>query len=73
MLLLIAAPAAAADKAGGSQEVVRQGLPLKVANRTIIVLRGPVLGYTAEERVKSSQERIEKALAAEPYPACSAR
>jgi len=49
--------------------VVRDGLPLKVANRKIIILRGPIAGYSAKERVESAVERIERALAEERDPA----
>jgi small-conductance mechanosensitive channel len=40
----------------------RQSAPVVVANRTIIVLRGPIAGYSARERVASIQARIEEAL-----------
>jgi small-conductance mechanosensitive channel len=67
---LVAGLAHAADTAGtdSAQQVVRQSAPLKLANRTIIVLRGPIAGYTAEERVKASAERIERALESEALP-----
>jgi small-conductance mechanosensitive channel len=40
----------------------RQSAPVVVANRTIIVLRGPIAGYSAHERVESIQARIEESL-----------
>ena len=40
----------------------RQSAPVVVANRTIIVLRGPIAGYSARERATSTQQRIEEAL-----------
>jgi small-conductance mechanosensitive channel len=40
----------------------RQGAPVVVANRTIIVLRGPIAGYSARERVAGVRQRIEEAL-----------
>jgi small-conductance mechanosensitive channel len=67
-LPLAAAPAAVAQKADAPRETPREAAPLKVANRTIIVLRGPIAGYSAGERVKNSAERIEQALQAEAYP-----
>jgi small-conductance mechanosensitive channel len=59
---------AGAAEPDSSPPAVRQGVPVKVANRTIIVLRGPIAGYTAEERVRSTIERIESALGAEAFP-----
>ena len=41
---------------------VRQSAPVVVAHRTIIVLRGPIAGYSARERVASVEQRIEEAL-----------
>jgi small-conductance mechanosensitive channel len=41
---------------------VRQSAPVVVANRTIIVLRGPIAGYSARERVAGVQQRIDEAL-----------
>ena len=51
-----------------AQQVAREGVPVKIANRTIIILRGPIAGYTAKERATSTMERIEAALAAEHMP-----
>jgi small-conductance mechanosensitive channel len=59
---------AGAAETDSSPPAVRQGAPVKVSNRTIIVLRGPIAGYTAEERVRSTTERIESALDAEAFP-----
>ena len=39
-----------------------------VANRQIIILRGPIAGYSARERAIGSMERIEKALSIDPNP-----
>jgi hypothetical protein len=41
---------------------VRQSAPVVVANRTIIVLRGPIAGYSARERAAATSLRIEEAL-----------
>jgi len=54
-----------------AQQVAREGVPVIVANRTIIVLRGPIAGHTARERATSTMERIEQALAEEQIPAVS--
>ena len=43
-LSLHASVAQAADEPAGGQPVVREGVPLKVANRQIIILRGPIGG-----------------------------
>ena len=53
------------------REAQRQGAPVVIANRTIIVLRGPIAGYSAEERARGSIERIEAALDVDPYAAVS--
>ncbi|MCC7486632.1 MAG: mechanosensitive ion channel family protein [Burkholderiales bacterium] len=71
-LALAAAPqAGGADVDPGKEPEARESLPLKVANRTIIRLRGPIAGYTARERVTSALARIEAALAGEHLPAVS--
>ena len=44
----------------------RQSAPVVIANRTIIALRGPIAGYSAEERATASIERINAALDADP-------
>jgi small-conductance mechanosensitive channel len=49
-----------------AQETPRQSAPVVIANRTIVVLRGPIAGYSAEERARNSVERIEAALDADP-------
>jgi small-conductance mechanosensitive channel len=49
------------------REAPRQSAPVVIANRTVIVLRGPIAGYTAEERVRNATDRIEAALDADPY------
>ena len=57
---------------GGAQEPARQDAPRQsaqvvIANRTVITLRGPIAGYSAEERARNSIERIETALDADAY------
>lgn len=59
-LLLLPVALPAQESAG------RQSTPVVVANRTIIVLRGPLAGYTSEERARGAIERIEAALEADP-------
>ena len=68
MLLLRALAFAAllAPLALPAQDAVRQSAPVVIANRTIIHLRGPIAGYTAEERARATIERIEAALDADP-------
>lgn len=58
LLLPLALPA--------QEPAVRQSAPVVIANRTIIHLRGPIAGYTAEERAKNTIARIEAALDADP-------
>jgi small-conductance mechanosensitive channel len=50
-------------------EAQRQSAPVVIANRTMVVLRGPIAGYTAHERAKGAGQRIEQALDAEAVPA----
>jgi len=49
-----------------AQETARQSAPVVIANRTAIVLRGPIAGYSAVERARGAIERIEAALDADP-------
>src|SRR5262249_10559383 len=62
------AHAAETQKPDAPREVARESAPVKVANRAIIVLRGPIAGYTAKERASSATARIEAALAANANP-----
>lgn len=50
---------------------VRQSAPVMVANRTIIVLRGPIAGYSAQERVSSVMQRIDAILGTDKSPTVS--
>lgn len=68
-IAVVAGLTVAAGHGALAQQVAREGVPVKVANRTIIILRGPIAGYTAKERAASTMERIEAALAAEHTPA----
>lgn len=43
-------------------ETTREGLPLRVSNRFIIELKGPVAGYSAAQRVEGAAHRIEQAI-----------
>jgi small-conductance mechanosensitive channel len=63
-LVLVACAAHAAE----GDSPARESAAVKVANRTIIVLRGPISGFSARERARSTMERIEQALAAEHLP-----
>jgi len=53
-------------------QVARTSLPLKLANRTIILQYGPIAGYSAQQRVTNATKKIEEALAAEQFPVASA-
>jgi small-conductance mechanosensitive channel len=65
--LLLLVPLASFAQEAPRQEAPRQSAPVVIANRTVIALRGPIAGYTAEERVRGAIERIEGALDSDPY------
>jgi small-conductance mechanosensitive channel len=46
----------------------RQSVPVVVANRTVIVLRGPIAGYSAQERVGNVAQRIQSVLETNKSP-----
>ena len=46
----------------------RQSATVVLANRTIIVLRGPIAGYSAQERVASATRRIDDILGTDESP-----
>jgi small-conductance mechanosensitive channel len=46
-----------------------EAAPLKIANRTVIVLRGPLAGYRAQERADAAHARIRDVLGAQGFPA----
>jgi small-conductance mechanosensitive channel len=72
LTLLACAPMGhAANEPAATHATVREGVPLKVANRKIIVLRGPIAGFTASERVAGASDRIEQAFSANPQAAVS--
>ena len=50
---------------------VRQSASVVVANRTVIVLRGPIAGYSAQERVTGVTQRIETILQSDESPTVS--
>jgi hypothetical protein len=64
---LLLLPLAAAAQEPVRPEAPRQSAPVVIANRTVITLRGPIAGYSAEERVRNATDRIEAALDADPY------
>jgi small-conductance mechanosensitive channel len=69
MLLWPAWQALAADPAAPAvpeATVARQSAPVKVANRLVIELRGPIAGYSAQERATNTMERIGRILEAQP-------
>ena len=49
----------------------RQSAPVVVANRTVIVLRGPIAGYSARERATNVSQRIVEALERNATPSVS--
>ena len=62
---LSGAPARADEKPPSPERevgVVLQSAPVKIANRFIVDLRGPIAGYTAEERARTTVQRIEAIL-----------
>jgi small-conductance mechanosensitive channel len=63
LLALLPQAAAGADEAPAAAPA-RESMVLKVANRPVITLRGPIAGYSARERVTAAAERIEQSLAA---------
>ncbi|MFL6570523.1 MAG: mechanosensitive ion channel family protein [Burkholderiales bacterium] len=64
--LLLLLPLAPGAQEALRQESPRQSAPVVIANRTVMVLRGPIAGYTADERARNSIDRIEAALDADP-------
>jgi len=72
-LICMCGLAGAADEEALSRQTAREGVPVKVANRQIIILRGPIAGYTAKERATGTMQRIEAALAAESLPAVTTK
>lgn len=64
--LALLVPVLLAPLAAAAQDVQRQRAAVVIANRTIIELRGPIAGYSAEERAQASVARIEAALEADP-------
>jgi small-conductance mechanosensitive channel len=72
--LLGFALAAIASIAAGQVDTtspVRQSVSLMVANRPIIVLRGPIAGYSAQERVNGVTQRIASVLESDKSPSVS--
>jgi small-conductance mechanosensitive channel len=68
---LLLLPVALGAQEALRQESPRQSAPVVIANRTVMVLRGPIAGYTAAERARNSVDRIEAALDADPNPKVS--
>ena len=72
-LFLLAVTGAVPESHAQAQQTAREGMPVVVANRPIIILRGPIAGYTAKERAAGTMQRIEAALAAESFPAVTTK
>jgi len=66
---LAVAAFAACGQAFDTASPARQSATVVVANRNIIVLRGPIAGYSAQERVDRVTERIEAILGEAKSPA----
>jgi small-conductance mechanosensitive channel len=66
-LALLLLPLVAGAQEPARQDTQRQSASVVIANRTVIVLRGPIAGYSADERARNSIDRIEAALDADPY------
>jgi len=60
--------AAVADDEIDTATAPRESAPVVIANRTVIVVRGPIAGYSAEERAGASMKRIKDALDTNPSP-----
>ena len=58
--------------AGAADAPAPESAALKIANRTIITLRGPIGGYKAQERADAAQARIREALGVQALPAVRA-
>ena len=67
-LWAIACAAVAADQID-TATAARDSAPIVIANRTVIVVRGPIAGYSANERAVASMNRITDVLEAKPSPA----
>ena len=65
LLLALAGTAGAAE----DQSRAPESAPLKIANRTIIVLRGPIGGHSAQERADAARKRIHEILDAQGFAA----
>ena len=70
-LCLAALASVAVAQQVDSTAPARESAPLVFANRTIIVLRGPIVGYSARERVAVAARRIQEALEGKEAPAVS--
>ena len=72
-LCLLAVPGTVPESHAQAQQTAREGMPVVVANRQIIILRGPIAGYTAKERAIGTMQRIDAALASEEFPAVTTK
>jgi small-conductance mechanosensitive channel len=66
-LWAIACAAVAAEEID-TATAARDSAPVVIANRTVMVVRGPIAGYSAAERAVASRSRIIDALEANPSP-----
>jgi len=70
-LVLAVLTLVAAATEGDAAALQRDAMAVKIANRTVIVLRGPIAGYSAKERATSSTARIDHAFEKNQTPAIS--
>jgi small-conductance mechanosensitive channel len=68
-VVLTVAAACFMGGAAAAEEPARESTPVKLANRTVIVLRGPIAGYSSSERARTAMGRLEAVLEADPAPA----
>src|SRR3954471_1131982 len=66
-LWAIACATVAADQID-TATAARDSAPIVIANRTVIVVRGPIAGYSAAERAVASEKRIADALKTNSSP-----
>jgi small-conductance mechanosensitive channel len=71
LLGVVAAGALATAHADQASPMPRERAEVRISNRPIITLQGPIAGYTARERADATTARIEQALVSESTPSVS--
>ena len=69
LLVALGLTVAPPDALAQAAEQARESTPVKLANRSVIVLRGPIAGYSSSERARAATGRIEDVLKTNPAPA----